>query len=419
MDASVWWYSYSVWAFVVYSYGMGLAGTSNWRISNSKAHAFFVVQEQVWSQPQGINMNTKKTSLIALLFCLFVVDLHAVKVVFRFDDPRLCADSISMRVVKLFNEKKVPLTIAMVPCDSSECAISPTSKDSLYIKELNSTNIEIALHGLTHQDISNHGEFGGLDSLESLRRIEKGKFTLQTYLQKEITTFIPPFNAYNRHTEYAMLQNGLSILSGDMYSNAHNNEIQYFPETLGHLMARNGIWSAAESVIVNCKEQDAVCVVMFHAYDLPDEHSWDILQDLLTKCDTSNNVELYTFQTLNNSGVTSTKYRYQSNQLSSGLQKYFLYKGVLHPTWKCIMIHACNALCYAIIPLLLLVVMCRKKYRKWHKMCAFVTIGSVSCLIFTIAYLHLLGPIKLLALTIGLFLFLLITLRLILHQQKF
>ena len=115
MDASVWWYSYSVWAFVVYSYGMGLAGTSNWRISNSKAHAFFVVQEQVWSQPQGINMNTKKTSLIALLFCLFVVDLHAVKVVFRFDDPRLCADSISMRVVKLFNEKKVPLTIAMVP----------------------------------------------------------------------------------------------------------------------------------------------------------------------------------------------------------------------------------------------------------------------------------------------------------------
>lgn len=364
-------------------------------------------------------MNTKKTSLIALLFCLFVVDLHAVKVVFRFDDPRLCADSISMRVVKLFNEKKVPLTIAMVPCDSSECAISPTSKDSLYIKELNSTNIEIALHGLTHQDINNHGEFGGLDSLESLRRIEKGKFTLQTYLQKEITTFIPPFNAYNRHTEYAMLQNGLSILSGDMYSNAHNNEIQYFPETLGHLMARNGIWSAAESVIVNCKEQDAVCVVMFHAYDLPDEHSWDILQDLLTKCDTSNNVELYTFQTLNNSGVTSTKYRYQSNQLSSGLQKYFLYKGVLHPTWKCIMIHACNALCYAIIPLLLLVVMYRKKYRKWHKMCAFVTIGSVSCLIFTIAYLHLLGPIKLLALTIGLFLFLLITLRLILHQQKF
>ena len=354
---------------------MGLAGTSNWRISNSKAHAFFVVQEQVWSQPQGINMNTKKTSLIALLFCLFVVDLHAVKVVFRFDDPRLRADSISMRVVKLFNEKKIPLTIAMVPCDSSECAISPTSKDSLYIKELNSANIEIALHGLTHQDINNHGEFGGLDSLESLRRIEKGKLTLQKYLHKEITTFIPPFNAYNRHTEYAMLQNGLFILSGDMYNNAHYKEIQYFPETLGHLM------------------------------------------DLLTKCDTSNNIELYTFQTLNNSGVTSTKYRYQSNQLSSGLQKYFLSKGVLHPTWKCSLIHVCNALCYAIIPLLLLVVICRKKYRKRHKACALVTIGCVSCLIFTIAYLHILGPIKLLALTIGTSLFLLITLILILHRN--
>ena len=41
MDVSVWWYSYSAWAFVVYSYGMGLAGTSNWRISNSNAPRFF------------------------------------------------------------------------------------------------------------------------------------------------------------------------------------------------------------------------------------------------------------------------------------------------------------------------------------------------------------------------------------------
>jgi predicted deacetylase len=298
-----------------------------------------------------------------------------------------------MRVVKLFNEKKVPLTIAMVPCDSSECAISPTSKDSLYIKELNSTNIEIALHGLTHQDINNHGEFGGLDSLESLRRIEKGKFTLQTYLQKEITTFIPPFNAYNRHTEYAMLQNGLSILSGDMYSNAHNNEIQYFPETLGHLMARNGIWSAAESVIMNCQEQDAVCVVMFHAYDLPDEQSWQQLESLLDACKANKDVQCYTYQSLLASGVESSATRYRANQLHSGLQKYCMHEGVLHTTWLCWLVHVLNALLYAVLPLLLLVGWCRQ--RKWLSL-VFALFGSV--LFAGLALSQMVGPIKLFAL---------------------
>lgn len=58
---------------------------------------------------------------------------HAVHVVFRLDDPRPVYDSITMRVVQLFNAKQVPLTIAMVPCDSCE---SGTAYPNLYQKTI-------------------------------------------------------------------------------------------------------------------------------------------------------------------------------------------------------------------------------------------------------------------------------------------
>ena len=62
-----------------------------------------------------------------LIICtVFVaVQVHAIHVVFRLDDPRPVCDSVSMRVVQLFNTKQVPLTIAMVSCDSCENIITP------------------------------------------------------------------------------------------------------------------------------------------------------------------------------------------------------------------------------------------------------------------------------------------------------
>ena len=104
-----------------------------------------------------------------------VLRVHAVGVVFRLDDPRLQYDSVSIRAVKLFNEKQVPLSIAVVPCNKQEQPILPkTMVDSLYISELQHKNIELALHGFNHQDINNQGEFGGLSYDEAARRIRIG-----------------------------------------------------------------------------------------------------------------------------------------------------------------------------------------------------------------------------------------------------
>lgn len=334
-----------------------------------------------------------KKQLLIFSFVLFCFSVHATHVVFRLDDPRPVCDSVSMRVVQLFKAKQVPLTIAMLPCDSCENRIIPISASSQYIAGIQQDNIELALHGLTHQHINGAGEFGRLDSTEALRRITKGKQALQAIFDKPITTFIPPFNAWNKHTLTAMRMHGMNVISADMFTPIYADSVHYFPETLGHLMAQKGIWQAAEEAIFECKQQDAVCVVMFHAYDLPDEQSWQQLESLLDTCLAREDVQCHTYQSLLANGVESSATRYRANQLHSGLQKYCLHKGVLHKTWLCWLVHVLNALIYALLPLGCLVGYSGRKQPLW------LVAAIAGALVFGgLALCSVVGPMKLLAL---------------------
>lgn len=338
-------------------------------------------------------MIKKVASLLIFLYCC---QLSAINVIFRLDDPLLMSDSITIRTIQLFRQKQVPLSIAIIPCNKEEEEIIPYEKDSLYLNLLLSQNIEIALHGLTHNDYEGSGEFGGLNEEESSRRITKGKNILCSQLNKDIFTFIPPFNVWNEHTISAMLRNNINIISADLFTPIYADNIHYLPETLGLLMQQKGIWKAAEDAIFDCKAKNAICVVMFHAYDLLDEQSWQDLERLLDQCNESDNIKCHTFQSLVASGVESTKHRYYANQLHSGLQKYLLHPGVLHTTWLCWAVHILNALLYALIPLLLLLGY-YKKHRKAYLFTAFI--GCV--LFFFCALFNIFGPIKLIALDIS------------------
>ena len=329
--------------------------------------------------------------LIIFVSCV-LVNIHsfAVKVVFRLDDPTISADSVTMRVLHLFNEKEIQLTIAMIPCDSAEQPYNVT--DSAYLKELQNPNIEIALHGYNHADINQQGEFGSLDFAETNRRVKLGKEILESQLDKEIVTFIPPFNAINRHVPQAMLQNGLYILSSDMYDYSYEYGIQYFPETLDKSLAKKGFVSAVVDAIDNAWD-DEVCVLMFHHYDFTHEKSWIRLNNILDSCMADPNVELHTFRSLSESGECSDYHRYRANQLRSGLQKYCLHEGVLHATWLCYLVHVLNALGYALLPLLLLVGWYRHRKPLW------LIVIILGCLVFGgMALCSVMGPMKLLAL---------------------
>lgn len=269
----------------------------------------------------------------------------------------------------------------------------PISTTSQYVAAIQQDNIELALHGLTHQNINGAGEFGGLDSTEAVRRIAKGKQALQAIFDKEIRTFIPPFNAYNEHTMTAMRMHGMNVISADMFTPIYADDMYYFPETLGASNGAKGIWRAAEEAIMGCEEKNAVCVVMFHAYDLPDDQSWQRLESLLDVCKANEEVQCHTYQSLIASGVESSATRYRANQLRSGLQKYCQHEGVLHTTWLCWLVHLLNALLYALLPLLLVVGWYRHRKPLW------LNAAIVGCLVFGgMALCSVMGPIKLLAL---------------------
>mgnify|MGYP002627310883 CR=1 FL=1 len=263
-----------------------------------------------------LRMNKKQFLALCALFS-FVLHANAVKVVFRLDDPTVQYDSVHNRLLQLFIDKGVPLSIATIPCSKDE--IPYEINDSSYWRLLNASNIEIALHGLTHEDINRQGEFGGLSSDETNRRFKKGMQILRRHFDKPINTFIPPFNAINASFPENLESNGLQILSADMFRSVPcKSNVQYYPETLGHLMEQKGIWDAAKESILKSKEKNAICVVMFHAYDLQDSTAWQQLENLLELCCNNKKVELYTFRFLYNSGEHSDWLRYRANQLSSG-----------------------------------------------------------------------------------------------------
>lgn len=223
---------------------------------------------------------------------------------------------------------------------------------------------------------------------------------LKSGISRNIVTFIPPFNAFNDSTLVVMIDNGLFILSADMHSNIYRDGIQYYPETLGHLMQQKGMWQAAKDAIFGCKQKDAICVVMFHAYDLPDEASWQRLEKLLDACKADKNVELHTFRSLYESGDLSPQYRYAANQMHSLLQKHLLHPGVLHTTWLCWFVHISNALMYALLPLLaLLLGWCIHKRKKLTLTKPVLVVGVLLAVVFFILpIMQIGGPMKVLAL---------------------
>lgn len=336
----------------------------------------------------------RKIAFIILYLLVLSPSLYAINVVFRLDDPTVQCDSAHQRIIELFLEKEVPLSVAVIPCNREEQSYTPD--DSVYLSLLHSDGIEICLHGLTHVNYGD-GEFGNLSKDETHRRIQKGKEVLSQYFDQEIITFAPPFNATNAYVPECLLANGLTILSGDKsqdYSSISDYcGLTLYPETLGELM-QNGVWNAAKQCISENHIGHALSVIVFHKCDLPDEAAWQQLSDLLDYCKQRKDVKLYTYTSLYRSGEISNSNRLKANLQSCRLKPFVLNKGVLYPTWVCYAVHALNALLYTLLAIIGFIVLLiggrRSKYSKYYvsAMCIYAVA------IFCIVWFHVLGPLK-------------------------
>lgn len=287
--------------------------------------------------------------LLVTILIIISSNISALNVVLRYDDPTLQPDSVTYEMLTFLAENNVPITLAVIPCDENEDYILPT--DSNWMKLLKADNVEIALHGLTHQDLGK-GEFGNLSFEESYRRLEKGKTFLESQL-KPITTFIPPFNAYNNNTLDALDSLNFTIISTDLftYQCTSNKNIQYYPETLGHTM-KNGVFDAAIDALEKNLNKPALCVIMLHHYDINTPESFNKLKDLVDYLLNNNDINLLKFNQLIALGENGNSKRFQRNCNYHLLYKKLDLGGALYNEQFLLALKSLNTLIYIIIAIL-------------------------------------------------------------------
>ena len=321
-------------------------------------------------------------SILTTFFLSTTTHTYALNVIFRYDDPTLRPDSITQEMLIFFKEKNIPITIALVPCDANEEYIAPT--DSNWLHLLQGDNVEIALHGLTHQVINNAGEFGNLSLDENYRRIYKGKQYVEKYF-KSVETFIPPFNAYNSETLKVLDSLNFKTISADLFlsHSLSSTKINYFPETLGLLMDKMGMFEAAKFAITNNENLNSTCVIMFHHYDIDTPEKFNKMKQVVEYC--ANSTQIKTFH-LRNLSQKSSSYRYQLNCEYNFLYKQLNLWGCLHETNFLLFIKFLNILIHlliAIIPIFFL----KSRFKYIFLLLEILAIG-------TIVYFNVLSPMK-------------------------
>ncbi|MCE5280853.1 MAG: DUF2334 domain-containing protein [Deltaproteobacteria bacterium] len=144
-----------------------------------------------------------------------------VVVVFRNDDiQEFSGSAMDHRFLKLFADNGIPQTYALVPFKK---ALGGELVSLL--KEQQARGLaEIALHGYAHQNLARKGksEFAGRPFEEQAGKIRSGKAHLERIFQREVVTFIPPFNSYDSNTLRACSQEGIKVLSSSHFFQVPN-----------------------------------------------------------------------------------------------------------------------------------------------------------------------------------------------------
>ncbi len=151
-----------------------------------------------------------------------------IVVVFRYDDYSAsrgeadrAKDELELRLLELFGEQGVPLTLGVVPLLGGRWALGDDATKLGALREaVGLGRVEAALHGYTHEALTKVGsrdsEFAGRLREEQLDRLRKGRALLEGLLAAPVESFIPPWNAADAATGEALVEAGFSVISASL-----------------------------------------------------------------------------------------------------------------------------------------------------------------------------------------------------------
>jgi peptidoglycan/xylan/chitin deacetylase (PgdA/CDA1 family) len=220
--------------------------------------------------------------LLSLTFFVFssckkVADKDkVVNIIFRYDDVSVYTSSrLESKILTLFKEHNISLTFAVIPyrCTGEATNIKntkvlayPQNKANLLKKYVDNGTLEVALHGYSHQTVSNveWTEFKNVPYEEQLKNLRKGKKLLEGFFGDNIHSFVPPFNTYDSNTVKALETLNIQAISANPEGiQPKDSKLTFISNTVTIDKIKNEI---QKSLAKDRKE--SFIVVMFHDYNL-------------------------------------------------------------------------------------------------------------------------------------------------------
>lgn len=222
-----------------------------------------------------------------------------INVVFRFDDPSaLSSTEIELKVIDAFREHNASLTFGVIPfkCAGSTRDTSPqdvvplgAKKGELLRNAVEEGIVDIALHGYSHQmrEAEVWTEFWGMDYDSQFDKLSKGKELLEGTIGKPVTTFIPPYNTYDRNTLKVLEALDFSILSAGIHGDVSpDSKLNFMPMTIRLHQLHKAVKQARAS-----SDSQPLIVVMFHEYDFMDAKVKGINKRIITFEELNNHLD--------------------------------------------------------------------------------------------------------------------------------
>lgn len=223
--------------------------------------------------------------LAALITAARPLPAADLTVVFRYDDCSMRSPIMSeLELLRIFQKHGMRITFALTPfvCAGDGHEIKP-QPELPYTQErvfslspfLGDSTLELALHGLRHQNVLAGGhpwksdfigvgysEFFGLDLETQTSRIERGADYVESMFGVRPAVFVPPWNSYDITTIRALENLGFSCLSAGARGPAPlSSKLAFLPATCdntGRMRETVEAWREE-----GCPE--ALVTVMLHA----------------------------------------------------------------------------------------------------------------------------------------------------------
>jgi hypothetical protein len=235
-------------------------------------------------------------------------------------------------LLNAFAKQNIPLNLAIIPYDENWQPFSPdTVQVNLVRQGIKNKTIDVQLHGFNHVNNGLGSEFQG-DSLKSqFKRISLAKYYLDSLLDTDIQTFVPPMNTYDSTTLLVLDSLKIGCISGNKWGIFSASNIQYLPCTYEG-------FSEIPKIFRENKDQDALIIVLIHQYafepykaDYPTEKINIQSLDSLLGWINSNKIKCNTFSEIIGNRHDFDKARNQANIAYSNSISNYISAKVRHP----------------------------------------------------------------------------------------